>query len=85
MKRDGEFEEARRAAYEAVAQEMFAGKPGRWTGSGPGNVTEAALDAFLTKLSERYRIVPIPTGDTRDHEWEDHCGDIDCEICAPRF
>lgn len=20
-----------------------------------------------------------------DHDWEDHCGDLGCEICAPRF
>lgn len=38
-----DFKEARMAAYEAAAWEMFHGVPGRWTGSGPGNVTEEVL------------------------------------------
>ena len=56
---------AREAAHAAAAHEMFRGKPGQWTGSGPGNVANAAIDAYIAARREE-GFVEVPREPTED-------------------
>lgn len=53
-----------------------------------GWVDQRAVPVPVSWKPTHWAKMPEPPGKQakkEDHDWEDHCGDLDCEICAPRF